>query len=46
MIGSLFSATGISLLMKAIECGPVGPAVAICGAYPPLLLLIEAVKNH
>ena len=45
MCGSIISAVGISSLMKAVSLGPMGPVFAIGDAYPPLLVVIEALRN-
>ena len=44
--GSIMSAIGVSSLMKSVSCGPIGPAFAISGVYPPILVIIEAFRNH
>ena len=36
----------LAALMKSLSCGPIGPVLAVGDAYPPLLAIIVAAKNH
>ena len=45
LVGSFVSAIGIAALTKALSDGPIGPVLTVADGYPPLLAILDAVKN-
>ena len=44
--GSIVNAIALTLIQNANQRGPLGPVAAIGAMYSPLLVVVEALKQH